>query len=95
MWLKILRLVAPFSAIARELSIMNGELKILRELRELELSSRTPPIIRITENPGRSDTEVTYMGDEPPKKNIKERLATLFGEPDDDYAESDSDQPQE
>jgi hypothetical protein len=45
----------PFGAIAREL-------KTIRMLYELELSSRNPPIIRVTEKPNRKDTEVSYMG---------------------------------
>ena len=48
-------LLRPFRTIARELTR-------LRELYELELACRTPPIMLVTEEPGRSDTEVSYSG---------------------------------
>lgn len=51
----LLAALRPFAAIARELAI-------LRELYELELSSRTPPIYRVTEKPSKRDTEVSYSG---------------------------------
>lgn len=38
------------------------ELRVLRELYELDLNSRVPPIYRFTEKPEKSDTTVTYMG---------------------------------
>lgn len=72
MFLKLMRLVAPFAAIARELSI-------IRELYELELGSRNPPIIRITETPGKSDTTVTYADDAPKAKSALRKL--MDGEP--------------
>jgi len=50
---KIAALIHPFGVIARELTL-------LRELYELELSARTPPIRRITESPSSKDTEVFY-----------------------------------
>lgn len=48
-----LALLRPLSAIAREL-------RALRELYELELAQRDPPIVRHTEQPADTDTEVTY-----------------------------------
>ena len=59
---RLLFILRPFGVIARELTI-------LRELYELELNSRTPPIYRQTEKPSQRDTEVTYSGvdDERPK----------------------------
>jgi len=62
-----MRLVHPFSTIAREMSI-------LRELYETELAARNPPIIRITENPKKSDTEVSYMGDDDKPKSALQKL---------------------
>lgn len=57
MWNKLLSIFSPFSLIAKELSI-------IRELYELDLASRRPPIYRFTESPGKRDTEVTYTMDE-------------------------------
>ena len=39
-------------------------MKILRELYEAELAERDPPIIRRTEKPRKSDTVVSYAGEE-------------------------------
>jgi hypothetical protein len=52
---------APFAAIS-------SELRIIRELMELELASRHPPIIRITESPSKNDTTVSYDGDKDDKR---------------------------
>lgn len=54
--------IVPLREIAKEL-------RILRELYELDLSQRERPVIRSTEKPSKSDTEVSYMGvkDERPK----------------------------
>ena len=68
MWNKLLALVNPFAVIARELTA-------LRELYELELREREKPIIRVTEKPKKTDTEVFY--DEEPEKP-KSALAKLF-----------------
>jgi hypothetical protein len=76
MWIKFMRVAAPFTHIARELSI-------IRELYEADLASRHPPVVRITETPKKSDTEVTYMEDHP-KKTVKDRLAQLLGGDEDD-----------
>jgi hypothetical protein len=54
---RLLGLLSPFHDIAREL-------KILRELYEAELAERDPPIIRRTEKPRKSDTVVSYVGEE-------------------------------
>ena len=51
----------PWQTIAQELTI-------LRELFELELASRKPPIYRITEKPSRDDTTVTYVGEDDKEK---------------------------
>jgi len=61
-WDKLFSLLAPFAVIARELTI-------LRELYELDLGSRQPPLYRITETPSIRDTEVSYAGekDDTPK----------------------------
>lgn len=67
------RTLHPFAAIAKEL-------QIIRELYELELASRQPPIRRVTEAPSRWDTEVSYVGD-------PEKKADLFAVPDDDWEE--------
>lgn len=68
MWKRLLQLLHPFSAIAQELAI-------LRELYELDLSSRNPPIIRVTESPKSGDTMVTYTeADGENKTKLKEQL---------------------
>ena len=51
----LLGIIRPFASIAREL-------RIIRELMEMEMASRNPPIIRQTERARRSDTEVSYAG---------------------------------
>lgn len=66
-WQGIKDTVAPFTSIA-------SELRLLRELYELDLSSRSPAVIRITEAPKRTDTEVTYMDDPPKKKSAKDKF---------------------
>lgn len=48
--------LAPFAAIA-------AELRIIRECYEMELASRNPPLIRVTEAPSKNDTMVSYQGD--------------------------------
>ena len=57
MWSRFLQRIRafllPFQTIATELGI-------LRQLYELELSARTPPIIRVTESPKKDDTLVMY-----------------------------------
>ncbi len=50
-----LDIIAPLSQIAKEL-------RILRELYELDLESREKPIYRVTEKPSKKDTEVLYSG---------------------------------
>lgn len=51
----LIGLLRPLTSIAREL-------RTLRELYELDLGSRQPPIYRFTEKPSKRDTEVTYSG---------------------------------
>ncbi len=51
----LLALFRPLTAIAREL-------RILRELYELDLESRTPPIYRVTETPSKRNVEISYTG---------------------------------
>lgn len=65
----------PFGSIAREL-------KIIRELYELELSSRNPPIMRVTEKPSRKDTQVSYMGVED-KKGRQAQIEEFLEDQDD------------
>lgn len=74
------RLLFPFSVIAKELTT-------LRELYELELSSRTPPIRRVTEKPRASDTEVSYMDEDNKKRSPSEDLVEAWQreQEDDDY----------
>lgn len=66
-WNSLTSLFVPFWTMAHALSSIAQDLRILRELHELDLSSRHPPIWRITEHPGPSDTEVLYSSD-PPKR---------------------------
>lgn len=73
-------LLFPFTVIAQELTT-------LRELYELELSSRTPAILRVTEKPKASDTEVSYMGDEDKKSRSAELVEAWQREQDDDTDE--------
>lgn len=51
----LLALFRPLTSIAREL-------RIIRELMELELESRTPPIYRVTETPSKRNVEISYTG---------------------------------
>jgi len=67
MFRRLKDLIIPFSGIAQEL-------RILRELYEMDLASRSPPLVRVTEEPRRADTEITYMGDEPKPKSALRRL---------------------
>jgi hypothetical protein len=78
--LRLLRLTfGPFKQIA-------AELKILRELYEADLGSRTPPIIRVTEAPRpKDDTEVSYSEDETPKqRGFKKWFSSAEVEEEDD-----------
>jgi hypothetical protein len=78
---KLSALFNPFGTIAREL-------QIIRELYELELAARTDargnpaPIHRVTESPGRRDTEVTFAGDEKDsrRESVQEVLANALDE---------------
>ncbi len=60
--MKLLRLIR---AIFSPMKLIAAELRIIRELYELELESRNPPIMRVTETPNpRFDTEIFMPGDE-------------------------------
>lgn len=61
---KVIEFWAPLSALPR----IASELSTIRELIELELASRHPPIVRITEAPGPSDTEIFYSSEPPARK---------------------------
>lgn len=45
-------------ALFRPLHEIAKDLRILRELYELDLGSRNPPLYRVTEKPSKHDTEV-------------------------------------
>lgn len=68
--LRMLRLIfSPMKQIAKELSV-------IRELYELELSERNPPIMRVTETPNpRMDTEIMTDGDLVDKPGWRKFLA--------------------
>lgn len=72
------QLLFPFSVIAKELTT-------LRELYELELSHHTPPIIRVTEKPSVSDTEVSYAGEDKKRSPSQELVEAWQREQEDDY----------
>jgi len=73
-----------------ELRNIARELSIIRELYELELATHKPPIWRITESPGKGDTEVFYTGEEPSKKkSALEKAEELLGIRSDDDDEGD------
>jgi len=67
MFKRLLQFIAPFSEIAKEL-------RILRELKEAELAAHNPPIYRVTEDPKKDDTEVTYMDDEKKSRSALRKL---------------------
>lgn len=64
---RLLQIFTPFAVIAKELTI-------LRELYEADLASRETPVIRITQSPKKSDTEVFYGDDSENKGNMVERI---------------------
>ncbi len=57
---------APLQSIA-------AELRKLRELYEAELGQREHPVFLVTERPRKSDTEVTYTGEEQERKPLWKR----------------------
>lgn len=77
MFKRIKSFFLPFQAIASELSI-------LRELYELDLANRKPPIYRITESPNKHDTEVTYGDDGFKEKTRLQRMFEGLEEEEDD-----------
>jgi len=58
----------PFASIAQEL-------RIIRELYEADLASRTPPVYRVVEDPTDGDTTVTYGDGKPTKRTKADDLA--------------------
>lgn len=80
---RLANLITPFSIIAKELTI-------IRELYEADLDNRK--IYRVTEKPGKSDTEITFVGEdeEKPKGSALQRLAMgLLGEEEEQDDEND------
>lgn len=86
------RLVARFSALFLPFASIARELQVMNELKELELENRinpktgeAAPIYRITEAPGRKDTEITYSGDEQSTRDesVAETLANALDETED------------
>lgn len=69
-WNSLTSLFVPFWTMAHSLASIAQDMHILRELHELDLGSRHPPVWRITERPGPSDTEVLYSSDPPPRKDV-------------------------
>jgi len=87
---RLIRFLFPIRGIALELKGIHEELSIVRELYELELAARKPPIWRITESPSKGDTEVFYTGEEPSKKkSALEKAEELLGIRSDDDDEGD------
>jgi hypothetical protein len=75
-------LLSPFTEIAKEI-------RILRELYELDLANREVPIRRVTEEPSKYDTEVTYSGEEdippnPIRDTARRLIAAWTGEDEDE-----------
>ena len=71
----------PLNAIAIALQEIAVEIKILRELAELELSSRSTALIRITESPKKGDTEIFYgLGPEDEKEQKRQALADQWAD---------------
>lgn len=80
----LLSIFAPFALIASELAKLRKEATAIRELYEAELAAREKPVYRITEEPGRSDTEVSFAGEEPKEKSALRRLLDGDRENEDD-----------
>jgi hypothetical protein len=78
MWNRVIEAFFPLTTIAKELTA-------IRELYELDLGSRRPPVYRVTETPGKSDTSVTYTDDEVKSRNALHKvMATVMGQIEDD-----------
>jgi hypothetical protein len=87
---RLIRFLFPLRSMSLELRNIARELSIIRELYELELATHKPPIWRITESPGKGDTEVFYTGEEPSKKkSALEKAEELLGIRSDDDDEGD------
>lgn len=79
MLLRLLRLFRPLYSISRDLHR-------LTDLYELELASRDPPIMKRTESPDDSDTQVTYGEEADPAEKARLKYLQVTGQiPDDDY----------
>jgi len=61
-------------AFFRPMKVIAEELKIIRQLYELDLASRERPIFRQTETPTKGDTTVTYAGVEDRTPRYKQWL---------------------
>lgn len=56
------RLAARMTSFLHPFWVIAEKLTVIAELYELDLASRVPPIRRVTEEPRRDDTEVSYAG---------------------------------
>lgn len=77
MFTKLMRLFFPFKEIAQQL-------RRIADLYETELAERKPPIILRTERPKKSDTTVSYMGDEEKPRSALKQMLDEWNEVDDD-----------
>ena len=76
----------PIPVIASALQDIASELRIIREMYELELSDgriaeHKSPLVRVTEDPKKSDTTVTFGEDETETKDkvsLKSRLKAMM-----------------
>jgi hypothetical protein len=73
-------LLTPSRAIAAALTRLSDEIRSLRILYEMDLAARVPPIIRVTEDPRRDDTEISNMNenDAPAGKKWKRLGNTIW-----------------
>ena len=74
---KLIRLLVALPTIAKEITL-------IRQLYELDLGSRNPPVYRITETPSPKDTEVSYTDDFKPKKSALDRIKEVLNGDDDE-----------
>jgi hypothetical protein len=86
-WNRLLCIFAPLPSIAASLAAIAEEMKIARELKEMELSYHNPPIYRITEQPSPGDTEVFYGTDG--GKGERNALTRAYYEEDDEDEDDD------
>lgn len=79
MLIRLLRLFRPLYSISRDLHR-------LTDLYELELASRNPPIVKYTESPSDSDTQITYGEEVDPVEKARLKYLQVTGQiPDEDY----------